>query len=164
MNDKTLELLKKITVDNSKRQIRSLDLLKPVKDHTEGWFMCLPSCFNESLDIKQTERKIRDKKVLCWTQGALFSFKAGDIIYDTPKAYEQWDKALEHINICVSVKQAIDVSLDEGSNSRFSGSVTFAILKPNEQRTKLIEQEQQTMTQDDFVEFLIAGEGMEGLV
>lgn len=159
MNNNSLAILKKITANNTTRQTRSLDLLKPPQEgDSGGWFMYTPSCFNEALDIRQTERVKDGRKSLYWTQGAFFSFKQGDTIYNTPKAYEQWSKALEHINICISVKTATDVSLGEDGKSRFPGSVTFIILKPNKQRTKLVEQEQRTLTQDEFVKFLITGE------
>jgi len=162
MHSSALELLKILTKKNATRQTRSLDLLKPLQEgDSGGWFMYVPSCFNEALDIRQTERVKDGKKSLCWTQGAFFSFKQGDTIYDTPKAYEHWSKALKHINICVSVKAATDVSLGEDGKSRSPGSVTFIILKPNKQRTKLVEHEQRTMTQDEFVKFLIIGEEKE---
>jgi len=159
MNNNALEVYKKITSNNIKRQLRSLDLLKPPwEEFSDGWFLCVPSCFNEALDIRQTERILEGKKSICWTQGTFFSFKVGDTLYDTPKAYEQWSKALEYINICVSVKMATDVSLGEDGKIRDAGSVTFAILKPDRKRSKLIEHEQRTMSQDEFVKYLISGE------
>ena len=44
--------------------------------------MCVPACFNDKLDIKQTERIENKKKTLVWTQGSLFSFQTGDILLD----------------------------------------------------------------------------------
>jgi hypothetical protein len=157
MNNKSLELLKEVTSKNAIRQTRSLDLLKHPEKDSDGWFMCVPSCFNEALDIKQTERVTNGKKTICWTQGASFSFKPGDTIYDTPIAYEVWSEALKHINICFSVNNAINAGASEDGKCRYPGLVTFVILKPDEQRTKLMEQEEQTLSQDDFVNFLITG-------
>ena len=51
MNDKALELLMNITNDKAVRQMRSLDLLKQPEKDSDGWFICVPSCFNEALDI-----------------------------------------------------------------------------------------------------------------
>ena len=159
MRSKATELLQVITTNNPTRQKRSLDLLKPPDaQYSGGWFASVPSCFNEALDIQQTVRKVDGKKILCWTQGAFFSFKQGDIIYDTPHAYEQWSQALTQIGVGIFVREAADVSLSEDGKSRFPGSVTFSILKPNRQRTKLVEHEQRTLTQDEFVRFLITGE------
>ena len=71
--------------------------------------MCVPSCFHEALDIKQTVRVIDGKKQLIWTQGSHFSFKQGDIIYDNPEAYQgAWSETINKIGFCVFVKSAID--------------------------------------------------------
>lgn len=157
MKDKALELLKKNTANNTPRQNRSLDLLKQPEKDSEGWFMNVPSCFNGALDIRQTERVVKGKKSLDWTQGAFFSFKSGDTIYDTPEAYKVWSEALKQIKVCLTVKNATSAGNNESDNIRYPGSVTFAILKPDKQRTKLIEQEQRTLSQDEFVKFLITG-------
>jgi hypothetical protein len=45
----------------------------------------------------------------------------------------------------------------EGGTGRFSGQVTFAILTPNKERTKIVERGEHAMSQDDFVRFLILG-------
>lgn len=153
-------LLEKLTTNKRTREMRSLDLLKsPNGDKPEDdWFVYLPPCFNDALDIRQTERKVDGKKVMRWTQGTFFSFKAGDKIYDTPQAYQQWSDALQHTDICILVQQATDVSLSEDGKSRFPGSVTFSICKPDKQRKNLVEQERRTFTQDEFVRFLITGQ------
>jgi len=159
MHNRTLELLKRLTKKDAGRQIRLRELLKqPDVKYPKEWSFCVPPCFNEALDIQQTERVIDGKKTLCWTQGTFFSFKQGDTLYDTPKAYEVWSDALKHINTGLSVKAATNAGASEDGKSRFTGSVTFTILKPDKQRTKLVKQKERTISQDDFVEFLIIGD------
>lgn len=57
---------------------------------------------------------------------------------------------------------AIYIVAEGGRKVRFSGSVTFSILTPNKDRSKIVERAEHTMSQDDFVRFLIAGP-VEGL-
>ncbi len=101
MNANALSVLNKAlklsgdSEEKSKTQ-RLIDLLKaPGDEHAKGWFMCVPSCFNAALDIRQTERKRDGQRILIWTQGSAFSFKKGDKIYDTLDAYSEWSKALK---------------------------------------------------------------------
>ena len=128
--------------------------------------MCVPTCFNNALDIKQTPRMKDGKETLVWTQGSEFSFKTGDTIYDTPKAYIEWPDALKHISLCVSVEDATDAipaKKNPEQNEmipRYSGSVRFSILTPNEQQTALIKRGSFQVTQDEFILFLI--EGLDG--
>ena len=119
--------------------------------------MCVPQFFNDALDIKQTERVKNKKKTLVWTQGSSFSFKIGDTLYDTPNAYRVWSEALKSINLCIQVKTTSSAGSTEGDSGRFPGSVTFTILTPNKDRSKIVERGEHIMTQDDFVRFLISG-------
>ena len=58
------------------RENRTTNLLKdPSTESGDGWYMCVPPCFNDALDIKRTERVENGRKVLVWTQGSWFSFK-----------------------------------------------------------------------------------------
>jgi hypothetical protein len=119
--------------------------------------MFVPSCFNDALDIKQTDRVVNKKKTLVWTQGSSFHFNTGDTIYDTPDAYKVWSEALKTIGVCVQIKTGSSAGPTEGGSGRFAGSVTFAILTPNKNRTKIVERGEHSMSQDDFVRFLISG-------
>ncbi len=159
----------KLTDDSGKkgtRKKRLPDLIKPPEDNeTSGWHMCVPACFNNALDIKQTPRIKDGTETLVWTQGSEFSFKAGDTIYDTPKAYIEWCEALKHISLCVSVEDAADAipakkSADAEQNEeipRYPGSVGFSILTPNEQQNALIKRGNFQLTQDEFILLLING-------
>lgn len=158
MIQQSLTILDHLIREKSTREKRLMDLLKdPSAENVEGWYMCVPPCFNDALDIKQTERKKDKKKTLLWTQGSSFSFKTGDTLYDTPDAYEVWGEALKTMGLCVQVETgtSADPVTDEGGRS--AGSVTFSILRPNEDRSKIVERCQHTMSQDDFVRFLILG-------
>lgn len=161
MSDKALKLLDKI-INMKKRGTRPSESLRdPEAQYTEGWHMCVPKCFNDSLDIRKTERVIKGNKTLQWTQGSTFSFETGDILYDTPKAYEPWPEAIQHINRCIQVREASPVIPGEKGGkgkpgaSRNPGSVRFDVLVPDQSRTKLVKDGEEELTQDEFVRFLI---------
>jgi hypothetical protein len=146
------------------RTKRLPDLIKPPEDNeTYNWHMCVPACFNNALDIKQTPRIKDGKECSVWTQGSAFSFKTGDTIYDTPKAYLEWRQALRYISRCISVEDATD-AIPAKKNIRQNvviprdpGSVLFSILTPNEQKTGIVKRGSFQLTQDEFVLFLING-------
>lgn len=166
MSQKYLDILGQLTERIISRQYRLTDLLKaPQEDYTNDWYMCVPKCFNDALDLKKTDRVVdtfiqpdliqekQKKKEIkkVWTQGSYFSFGKGDTLYDSPKAYSNWDKALKNINLCVQVEKAIATTPSK------VGIVTFSILTPNENHSKLVNRGEHTMSQDNFVRFLIAG-------
>jgi len=158
MIEDALSILDDLIREKRSRENRTENLLKdPSTQCGDGWYMCVPSCFNDALDIKRTERVKSRKKRLVWTQGSWFSFKRGDTVYDTPDAYKVWSEALKSINLCVQIKMASNAGPSDGASERFSGSVAFAILTPNKARSKLVERAEHTISQDDFVRFLIAG-------
>ena len=158
MRNRALSILEHVVREKPTRENRLTDLLKdPFAETTEGWYMCVPSCFNDALDVKQTERIENKKKTLVWTQGPSFCFKTGDTIYDTSNTYQVWAEALKTIGLCVQVKTGAGAGPTEGGTGRFVGSVTFAILTPNKDRSKIVERGEHSMSQDDFVRFLISG-------
>lgn len=72
-------------------------------DYAKGWHMAIGTYFRDALDIKQTEKVTNETKEVIWTQGGTFSFSQGDMLYDTPMAYQQWDVALKHIRVAYQV-------------------------------------------------------------
>ncbi len=137
---------------------RPTALLKgPAAEMGDGWYMCVPPCFNDALDLKLTPRLRGKIKTLEWTQGASFSFGVGDTLYDTADAYKVWSVALNSIEVCVQVKAATPAGFTDDGTRRLPGSVTFSIFTPNEDRTKIVERGNHTMSQDDFVRFLVGG-------
>ena len=138
-------------------------LRNPEEEYTDDWFICIPKCFNDSLDIKYTERKKAGKTYFEWTQGSAFTFKAGNILYDTSKAYEHWSEALGHMEHCIQIIEAFEAIPEEKKSAKNQGTirnpgiVRFHTFVPNKNRSRLIKHREKTMTQDEFVHFLIAG-------
>lgn len=158
MSREALSILECLTSDSSKRQKRLTRLLKPADaEHANGWFMCVPSCFNNSLDIRRTERSEGGRKALVWTQGSAFSFAEGDVIYDTLDDERPWSDALKKLSLCVQVRRALSAQPPSEQAPRFPGSITFDVLKPDKSGTEIVKLCQHIMSQDDFVRFLIAG-------
>jgi hypothetical protein len=170
MQSKSLAIFEKavkLTEDSGEKGARAKripDLIKSPEDNEAcGWYMCVPTCFNNALDIRLTPRIQDGKETSVWTQGSAFSFKTGDTIYDTPKAYMNWIEALKHISLCISVEDATDAiparknPERNGIIPRYAGSVHFGILMPNEQRTEIVKRGIFQLTQDEFVLFLIKG-------
>ena len=97
-----------------------------------------------------------------WTQGVEFSFKQGDVLYDTEEAYQVWSKALTEIGICISVKAATSASSWQippgGLPKRDPGKVEIAILRPNAEGNALQNVSTLSLTQDEFVRLLIIGD------
>ena len=59
MKQKTLEILDRMTRAGAAKEDRLTELLRdPEADATPGWFMHVPKCFDDALDIKQTTRVI----------------------------------------------------------------------------------------------------------
>lgn len=165
MIERALSILKILSRDTSTRQKRNLKILKdPRAEMAEGWFMCVRSCYHEALDIGMTERVYIDeltktkKTKLVWTQGSWFYFKAGDVLYDTAEAYgEKWVDALQRIKLCVEITSANRAGQNNHETGRSAGSVTFSIKTPNEDHDQLIKRGEHSMSQDDFLRFLISG-------
>jgi hypothetical protein len=165
MSKKSLDVLKAIYLNKKdKRPRRLTDTLRhPEQDYTQDWYMCVPKCFNDALDIKKTtrvERNEEGKRIekLVWTQGAAFSFKIGDVLYDTPLAYRlPWTEALQHITIALQVKQVVDRPESDGPETRSTSDVLFGMFAPDALNMRLNKVGEYTLPQHAFVRFLIAG-------
>jgi hypothetical protein len=159
MNEKSLNVLETLMGNKRQKTNRLTDLLKePEEEYTQDWYMCVPKCFNDALDIKQTPRveRVQERKIekLIWTQGSAFSFKVGDIIYNIPSAYSlPWSEALQHMTVTVQVKQIIDKIKSTESTS----DIVFEIFAPDITNNKLNKLGEYTLSQNMFVKFLING-------
>ena len=166
MSQTALELLERLneySQQDAKRRTRLKEcLMDPDSEYAEGWFMCVPNCFLDELDIRQTERVEDGRKEWIWTQGTAFSFGEGDILYDTPGAYQSWAEALKSIKLCVQVISGTAAGTVSEGSLRSPGSVTIDILRPDKERTKLVSCGQLNLTQDEFVHFLVSGQGWTG--
>ena len=81
------------------------------------------------------------------------------MIYDTVASQEQWSEALKKIRMCIQITKAIAASGGQGIQ-RDPGEVELDVMVPSPDRTKLIPTGSQRMTQDEFLRFLIGGEGL----
>lgn len=115
----------------------------------------MPPCFNAALDIRRTVRAESSETV--WTQGANFAFAASDTIYDTSDGYKTWSDALQCFKFCITISEATAVGTPATTTGRYPGLVIFVLSKPNESRTGLTKIGTYTMSQDEFVHFLIVG-------
>lgn len=144
---------------------RQTTLLRPHDQFDAEWYFCVPPYFNDALDIRLIEREqVKDKKVVRryweWSQGSLFSFSEGDIVYDTPTIEgEPWKEQLKRIGVALQVlKDSKADLLGEGDNAhRFAGHVECVVLSPDESHERLEERGSVSMSQDDFVRVLISG-------
>ena len=75
-------------------------------------------------------------------------FRVGDTIYDTPAAYDRWSDALKRLRVCLTVTEATPGP---------EGRVTFAILRPNKERSAVVRRETRTMMQREFIRMLREG-------
>jgi len=81
--------------------------------YAAGWKFAVPESFREALDIRYTPRQVDKNIEYIWTQGQMFNFTQGSILYDTPLAYEgEWEQALRHITLFVQVSEASPSSED----------------------------------------------------
>ena len=156
------------------------------KSYAKEWYMSIPEAFRPALDMEQSERKIEGQKRLVWTQGSRFSFKLGDTLYDSHHAYKAWPEGLQDTDLCIQVKEAsqavpsdrkgkkstqidwrktfksspsktIEEAIKLSQIPRDPGKVGFVIKTPDEDRQAMVERTSKTLTQDEFVRFLIIG-------
>lgn len=169
--NESLELLQGLIAQKARQHRRTKCLKNPERIHRDKdeWFIYVPSCFNDCLDIAKTDRvetkghldektqkmtsEKKTKKV--WTQGSRFAFHRGCTLYDTPKAYRSWGDAIKEIKYCISIHYGESVKLTK--KKRESGNVKFAVLIPSSRTASLEEIGTFELTQDKFVMFLIVG-------
>jgi len=176
--EESLRLLEKlITQKSSGKDKRHTEFLKKPERtpiDKDEWFIYVPPCFNDCLDIAKTERRVKtgrkvedektgkmkdDKKTKkVWTQGSRFNFHRGCTLYDTPKAYNRWDVAVNEIKYCISIKSAKAAKPVIDKNERTHDEVIFSILSPCSQISSLKEIGEFSLSQDEFVRFLIEGD------
>ena len=123
-----------------------------VGGYAAGWFFAVPAAFREALDIKEGIRVYGSEKVNLMTQGRLFSFKEGDTLYDTPKAYElPWGDALQHIILCVQVLRASPVS--EVVTKEYRTKARVAVFGVENNRQELLEGEKEIVYQRSRLQY-----------
>ena len=155
----SLRLLQKIVRLKTRDKRDAKCLKNPERSHEDKdeWFMYVPSCFNDCLDITKTDRVVQKIKRKEWTQGSRFAFHRGCILYDTPKAYNKWRKAIKEIKYCISVQNGTSAEPAMNEKERNPGNVEFSIFSPSIKTMSLKEIGSYTLTQDEFISFLIKG-------
>jgi len=127
--------------------------------------MALKESFKMELDIKFTERKKNKISYFEWTQGPYFCFSEGQVFFDSKEGYTCWLNSLNKINLACQIVAAkpnmhfktINDETNKNEHWVIDGSVQFVLLKPNEERTKLIPYVCYNLSQNDFVYFLKTG-------
>ncbi len=132
-----------------KESLRILELSIALRDNDErmdelladfaqgfakGWRMAVGTCFRDALDVRLTDKIVEGTKTKTreWTQGGTFSFSGGDTLYDTSRAYERWETALQSIGTAYQVlggtpsrpeKQLVSIKRNASFSRSFRGNV-----------------------------------------
>ena len=92
-----------------KKSSRTEQLIANFKNgFAEHWFMAVGEEFKNELDIKKTKRIKNGLSVGVWTQGLSYTFKEGQVFYDTPEGYTAWSNALKKITFSCQILEAED--------------------------------------------------------
>lgn len=147
----------------SKRQTDlGLSFTRDAAQNIAGWFFAVPLVFRDALDIKFTERKVKDKKsglsqtVQIWTKGSppRLSFDTGDIFYDAQGTRQgAWKDVQQQLRHAVTVLSATADRL--GDHGVIPGEVEFELL--NFDNGHVIDSQTQKTTQEGFADFLKTG-------
>jgi hypothetical protein len=150
----SLQLLDKLIKPKTKKENRSTILLKdPDDDYSIEWNFIVPVCFNRALDIFLTERKKNKKAVFMWTQGTTFAFDIGDVLYFNSNISDL-DLNQKHY---IQVQNATSATPGDKHKNRDPGYVYFWETIYNIEKKEILLRKNLTMTQDDFVRYLIIG-------
>jgi hypothetical protein len=164
MTEQAMKVLENLRDSKRPKEKRLNTLLRDPEEEYTTWFMCIPRCFNDALDIRRTIRKVHGREELVWTQGANFAFKVGDTLYDSKEGYtESWGHALRVLKRVIQVKAITDTTRLDETKKKAPSNVTFDVFLPNGTKTELGKPREYTLPQDDFVRFLIIGPEMKTL-
>jgi hypothetical protein len=154
-----LSVLESLLDSRPSKATRLTELLRnPEEDYTLNWYLSVPKCFNDALDIKKTVRTQHKQEKLVWTQGSAFSFKVGDTFYDTASAYSlPWSQALNKILFAIQIKKVIDGVTNNNRETQLSANVAFEVYVPDENKAQLKKIGEDEISQQAFVRFLISG-------
>lgn len=158
------------------RPDRSLKLLSDFPGgYTRGWAFELPTAFRENLDIRLTPRATSRKDSFnktifedVWTQGSIFNFKRGDLIYNNHLVYEvSWGEALEKLDFYLQITKTTPSSSRPvvfWENNRFInklithyGTVFFNLYRPLRGKVAVELVTSLNCRQNHFVDFLRTG-------
>ena len=160
-------------------------IAKFIDGYASGWEFAVNEVFKDSLDIKKTDKTINKKTFKIWTQGILYNFDVGDVFYNNILGYENWLSFLKGKNPITlqvqfasssgyktkSIKTTLTTPLKIKDNSKIKtidnlkiteqvlnkGNLEVLVLKPNKEKTKLVEYKIINITVIDFVALLQNG-------
>ena len=157
--NKSIDILEKLIKQETKKGFkRSTELLADFSNgYAEGWYFCVPIFFYDALDIQFTYQK----KMKLWTQGSAFNFSTGDMIWNHAYPYcENFVSDFIKPKIGVQVQSSTPCLPQTKHRLRNSGKVNFTIFSErNDPDSKFIWKiaGHHSLSQDDFIEFLIKG-------
>jgi len=169
------------------RKVERTDLLiaKFIDGYASGWEFAVKEVFKDSLDIKKTDKTINKKTFKIYTQGVVYKFEEGDLFHNDKSGYENWNDFINGENpITLQVqfgsssgyqtkntKTTITSPLEIKDNSKVKvidnfkiteqvlnkGNLQVLVLKPNSEKTKMLEYKTINITVVDFVSLLQNG-------
>jgi hypothetical protein len=121
-----------------------------------GWKMAVGEWFRPALDISLDWRGKKEARYQVWTQGQMYRFTEGDVVYDCRLAYlAPWFSALQRIKIAVQVVAASPCVFE--GKSLGTGFVRAQVYIPGPGRETLVKDRVITCDQHEFVRFLKTG-------
>lgn len=139
-----------------------------VDGYALGWRFAVPEAFKEPLDIKRTVRSVKKRQEENWTQGRLFNFIPGSILYNTRLAYDlPWGEALDKIKLAVQVVESEPSKMVQSQLKKTErpvsfvkvkpGALVFNLFVPKKDPQRIVPLERITTDQEEFVGFLQTG-------
>ena len=93
-----------------------------------------------------------------WTQSTAFDFRAGYTIHAAATRQGQnWQEQLAHSPVTLQIVDAMPASPGSTKIDRDPGFVTFKVYQRTQAGDGIALQGQHTLTQEDFVRFLVSG-------
>ena len=131
--------------------------------YAKGWFIPVKECFKRELDIRYTARTKKRETYFEWTQGPYYCFSAGQVLYQSNKAYTLWSEGVKLTDFAIQIVEATPNSPKFSHDSESIGGVNYGfvrfvlyISKKNE--LSLTSFSCYTLSQNEFVNFLKYGE------
>lgn len=141
------------------------------RDWCEGWAFAPSLGHADALGLvlarrQRTEERLVDGRLVkektfyrVWTQTSAFDFRAGYLIHSAPsREGVPWGEQIARIGRSVQVLDAMQASPGGSLMARDPGFVSFRLYYPAPRGNRLLPAMSYTLTQDDFVRYLITGD------
>jgi len=169
------------------RKVERTDLLiaKFINGYASGWEFAVKEVFKDSLDIRKIDKTIKKKNFKIYTQGTVYKFEQGDVFHNDKSGYENWKDFINGKNPITlqvqfggssgyqtkNIKTIITSPLEIKDNSKIKvidnvkiteqvlnkGNLQVLVLKPNNNKSKMLEYKTIDITVVDFVALLQNG-------